>query len=220
MGYYEPSERFTAPAPEYDVYFQSDVTLRSWAILTWVRAEPYCDSSLSCIAKMYFMEAIRVSERQQFTSIGSRGCDGSLHQPEFLRSLQQFGLITSKPVPGRSIGRIRDGPTSFIRQYFTLQGFRFDQLRDWRYFRFFLEYRYDALFDGEAASLLTYSQMLMIIGVTAGCFACCCVAVVSHRAKESPSGDLSRLLPGKTLSGGASPNLRRFWRRESGSSAS
>ena len=65
--------------PEVHRYFQSLVAFMARTTIISARRKPSRGRSRSPSDRLYFMKAVRVSERQHFTSIEVLGCPGSLH---------------------------------------------------------------------------------------------------------------------------------------------
>lgn len=172
LGFYMPTTQLSHP--DVEGHFQSLEIFKILTMSSMVKREAICDSFRSSIEKLYFMTPLRVGEKVQYSSLRRLGCNESMHQPEYIRTIQKSGLITSKPVPGRSIGEVRNYTTStFIGVLKKIHRTLPHSFYTWEMTRIYLRQFYHALIDGEAASLLVLSQMMTLMGAYAALYALC-----------------------------------------------
>lgn len=92
-----------------------------------------------------------------------------------VRSLQEFGLVTSKSVRGWLIGRMRLWVEGIGTEDFHLLGFNVKLLKTRSYYRLFFGYLSNGSSGGKAPFQLSTRQMLALMGLVAGCCTCYCV---------------------------------------------
>lgn len=155
--------------PEFGEHFVTPQLIKMKSVDSFNYSFPYCTRSRSSVSKLFFMKPLVVGVKLQYCRVGLVGCMDSLYQPDVLRSLQKFGLITSKPVHGRSIGEIRDKIDSDLQKLIqsTDDGGK-REYDTWTWHRSLLRENFDALIDvDDGADLMSLSQMLIIAGVIA-----------------------------------------------------
>lgn len=154
---------------DYGELFATMQLLKQNSLVFFSKAQPYCTSYRISVRKLFFMKPLVVEERYQYGTISDIGCSFSLYQPDTLRSLQKFGLITNQPVYGRSIGRIRDSlDSSVLRVADGLDNKTRRDFESWNLHRSEMREKFDALIDvDDGAALLSWSHMLIVVGMIA-----------------------------------------------------